>query len=36
MTLSQLKELEIKEAQDLYGSSGNQMIAGMQIKHMDQ
>src|SRR5882672_10528864 len=36
MTLSQLKELEIKEAQDLYAHPANQMIAGMQIKHMDQ
>jgi transposase len=36
MTLSQLKELEIKEAQDLYAHPANQMIAGMQIKHIDQ
>jgi len=36
MTLSQLKELEIKEAQDLYAHPANQMIAGMQIKQMDQ
>lgn len=36
MTLSQLKALEIKEAQDLYTHSANQMIAGMQIKHIEQ
>jgi transposase len=36
MTLSELKELEIKEAQDLYAHPANQMIAGMQIKHIDQ
>src|SRR5213593_695183 len=36
MTLSQLKELEIKEAQDLYAHPANQMIAGMQIKHIEQ
>src|SRR6058998_4413351 len=35
MTLSQLKELEIKEAQDLYDHPANQLIAGMQIKHID-
>src|SRR6266851_9722834 len=33
MTLSQLKELEIKEAQD---HPANQIIAGMQIKHIEQ
>jgi transposase len=36
MTLSELKELEIKEAQDLYAHPANQMIAGMQIKHIEQ
>ncbi len=36
MTLSQLKELEIKEAQELYAHPANQMIAGMQIKHIEQ
>lgn len=36
MTLSQLKELEIKEAQDLYDHPANQLIAGMQIKHIEQ
>src|SRR6266487_5195014 len=36
MSLSQLKELEIKEAQDLYEHPANQLIAGMQIKHIEQ
>src|SRR5437867_8172217 len=36
MTLSQLKELEIKQAQDLYDHPANQLIAGMQIKHIEQ
>jgi transposase len=36
MTLSRLKELEIKEAQELYTHPANQLIAGMQIKHIDQ
>src|SRR6266478_1593419 len=36
LTLSQLKQLEIKEAQDLYAHPANQMIAGMQIKHIEQ
>jgi transposase len=36
MTLSQLKELEIKQAQGLYTHSANQMIAGMQVKHIEQ
>jgi transposase len=36
MTLSQLKGLEIKEAQDLYDHPANQLIAGMQIKHVEQ
>ncbi len=36
MTLSRLKELEIKEAQELYTHPANQLIAGMQIKHMEQ
>ena len=35
MTLSQLKEMEIKEAQELYSHPANQLIAGMQIKHID-
>lgn len=36
MTLSQLKGLEIKEAQGLYEHPANQMIAGMQIQHIEQ
>ena len=36
MTLSQLKDLEIKQAQELYDHSANQMIAGMQIQHIEQ
>src|SRR5438876_2904926 len=36
MTLSKLKELEIKQAQDLYDHPANQVIAGMQIKHIEQ
>jgi len=36
MTLSQLKELEIKAAQDLYDHPANHLIAGMQIKHIEQ
>src|SRR5437867_10933761 len=35
MTLSELKDLEIKEAQDLYDHPANQLIAGMQIKHIE-
>jgi transposase len=36
LTLSKLKELEIKAAQELYEHPANQMIAGMQIKHIEQ
>src|SRR5437867_7009870 len=36
MTLSRLKELAIREAQDLYDHPANQLIAGMQIKHIEQ
>jgi transposase len=36
MTLSQLKEMQIKEAQQLYTHPANQLIAGMQIKHIEQ
>lgn len=36
MTLNKLKELEIKEAQDLYEHPANQVIAGLQIKHIEQ
>lgn len=35
MTLTKLKELEIKEAQDLYDHPANQLIAGMQIKQIE-
>lgn len=36
MTLGQLKDLEIKEAQKLYVHPANQLIAGMQIQHIEQ
>src|SRR6267378_3398748 len=36
MTLSRLKELEVKEAQKLYDHPANQLIAGMQVKHIEQ
>jgi len=36
MSLSELKALEIKEAQKLYEHPANQLIAGMQIKHIEQ
>ena len=36
VTLSQVKEMQIKEAQQLYSHPANQLIAGMQIKHIDQ
>src|SRR6266850_948498 len=36
MTLAELKALEIKEAQELYDHPANQLIAGMQIKHIEQ
>ena len=36
MSLSQLKEMEIKKAQQLYEHPANQLIAGMQIKHIEQ
>jgi transposase len=36
MALGRLKELEVKEAQQLYEHPANQLIAGLQIKHMDQ
>src|SRR5262249_16799893 len=36
MALGKLKELEIKEAQRLYEHPANQLIAGMQIKHIEQ
>jgi transposase len=36
MTLVRLKELEVKEAQALYHHPANQLIAGMQIRHIEQ
>jgi transposase len=36
MTLRQLKELESKEAQQLYDHPANALIAGMQIQHIEQ
>jgi transposase len=36
MTLSELKGLEIKAAQKLYDHPANQLIAGMQIQHIEQ
>ncbi len=36
LALSRLKELEIKEAQELYDHPANQLIAGMQIRHIEQ
>jgi transposase len=36
MTLSALKELEIQAAQKLYDHPANQLIAGMQIQHIEQ
>lgn len=36
MTLGELKNLEIKEAQALYEHPANALIAGMQIKHIEQ
>jgi transposase len=36
MTLSQLKELKLKEAQELYTHPANQLIAGMQIQQIEQ
>lgn len=36
MSLSQLKEMEIREAQQLYTHPANQLIAGMQIKHIEE
>src|SRR5439155_12158314 len=32
----ELKDLEIKEAQKLYVHPANQLIAGMQVKHIEQ
>jgi len=36
LTLSELKALAVKEAQALYEHPANQLIAGMQIQHMEQ
>jgi transposase len=36
MALNSLKKLEVKEAQDLYEHPANQIIAGIQIKHIEQ
>jgi transposase len=36
LTLAKLKELEVKEAQNFYDHPANQLIAGMQIKHIEQ
>jgi transposase len=36
MTLTRLKEMDVKEAQELYKHPANQLIAGMQIQHIEQ
>ena len=36
MSLSRLKALEVKEAQQLYEHPANQLIAGLQIRHIEQ
>jgi len=36
MALSRLKAMKIKEAQELYEHPADQLIAGMQIKHIEQ
>ena len=36
LKLSQLKELEVEQAQALYEHPANQLIAGMQIQHIEQ
>jgi len=36
MSLGELKKLEVEAAQDLYDHPANQLIAGMQIQHIDQ
>src|SRR5579863_7379935 len=36
MSLGRLKELEVKEAQALYEHPANQLIAGLQIQHIEQ
>jgi len=36
MTLGKLKDLSVKGAQELYEHPANQLIAGMQIQHIDE
>jgi transposase len=36
LSLSRLKELELKEAQEFYDHPANQLIAGMQFQHIEQ
>jgi transposase len=36
LTLSRLKELQVKEAQALYEHPANQLIAGLQMQHIEQ
>ena len=36
MSLSELKGLEVKAAQELYDHPANQLIAGMQVGHIEQ
>jgi transposase len=36
MSLSRLKAMEVKEAQQLYEHPANQLIAGLQIRHIEQ
>ncbi len=36
MTLGELKELPIQQAQNLYDHPANQLLAGMQIQHIEQ
>jgi Transposase and inactivated derivatives len=36
MTLGELKDLNVKGAQDLYDHPANQLIAGMQIQHIEE
>jgi len=36
MSLSRLKAMEVKEAQELYDHPANQLIAGLQLRHIEQ
>lgn len=36
LSLNELKQMELKEAQALYDHPANQLIAGLQIKHIEQ